>query len=224
MPTTKSQTLQTRIALASALLSAATEAMIWRPDLPFLISTHLVLLHQITRASVPLMEAAHREANRMREDRVSHALIPYLERHIEEERNHDEWTLDDLASVGIGRAQTLATRPSASVAALVGAQYYWILHYHPVALLGYMAVLESNAPSDILIERLQAKSGLPDSAFRTHRIHAALDPEHQAALYGLVDRLPLDSAHESLIADSALHTAAKLADCLADTLAVSSVE
>jgi hypothetical protein len=39
-------------------------------------------------------------------------------------------------------AQTLSIRPSANVAALVGAQYYWILHHHPVALLGYMATLE----------------------------------------------------------------------------------
>jgi hypothetical protein len=68
--------------------------------------------------------------------------MPYLERHIEEERHHDEWTLDDLAAVGIEPAQTLAIRPTANVAALVGAQYYWILHHHPVALLGYMATLE----------------------------------------------------------------------------------
>jgi hypothetical protein len=196
--------------------------MMRRADLSRLISIHLILLHQITRASLPLMEAAHREARRMSGDRISHALMPYLERHVEEERDHDQWTLEDLESIGIARAHTLAARPSANVAALVGAQYYWILHYHPVALLGYMAVLETNAPTENLVERLQALTGLPDSVFRTHRIHAALDPGHEAALYSLVDRLPLDDSHERLIADSAAHTGAKLADCLAEMLSVDS--
>jgi hypothetical protein len=63
---------------------------------------------------------------------------------------------------------------------------------------------------------------LPDAVFRTHRIHAALDPEHEAVLYGLVDQLPLDTGHERLIEDSAVHTGAKLADCLAETLDIPS--
>ena len=29
--------------------------------------------------------------------------------------------------------------PSPAVAALVGSQYYWLLHHHPVALLGFVA-------------------------------------------------------------------------------------
>ncbi len=208
----------------SGLLGAAAERMLRSPDLARLIPAHLVQQHQIIRASVPLMEAAHGEANRGRKDRVCHALIPYLERHIEEERHHDEWTLQDLASIGIAPAQTLAAVPSAAVASLVGAQYYWILHYHPVALLGYIAMTEGNAPSEALIEQLEVGSGLPESLFRTLRLHAAVDPAHQAALDDFIDSLPLGESDERLIADSAIHTGVKLADCMADTLNANSTE
>jgi heme oxygenase-like protein len=220
---TKGSNLRTRVALMSDLLGAGGEAMLARPDLARsdlsrIVTTHLVMLHQITRASVPLMEAAQVEAHRRRGDRICRALAAYLEGHIEEERQHDEWTLDDLAAAGIGREQVLAALPSANVAALVGAPYYWILHHHPVALLGYIAVLEYNAPSEFQVDQLQAKTGLPEPVFRTHRLHAALDPGHVTALFDLVDRLDLDAELERLVAASATHTSAKLADCLAELL------
>jgi hypothetical protein len=218
MTISRSQALRTRLGLMSRLLGAATENMLLRPDLLRLVPAHLVLLHQIIRASVPLMEAARREAKLAPEDCVCRGLIPYLARHIEEERHHDDWTLQDLASMGIERSRALAAPPSADAASLVGAQYYWILHHHPVALLGYIAVLEGNVPSEVLIEQLQAKTGLPESVFRTLRLHAAVDPEHQATLDNLIDSLPLDAGHERLVAVSASHTGARLADCLADPL------
>src|SRR2546429_520773 len=43
---------------------------------------------------------------------------------------------------GVGRRP-----PADSTARAVGAQYYWIRHHHPVALLGYVAVLEGRPPS-----------------------------------------------------------------------------
>jgi hypothetical protein len=224
MVISKSQTLRARIAIMSGLLGAAAERVLRSPDLARLVPAHLVQQHQIIRASVPLMEAAHGQANRGREDPVCHSLMRYLERHIEEERHHDEWTLQDLASIGIAPAQTLAAVPSAAVASLVGAQYYWALHYHPVALLGYIAMTEGNAPSEALIAQLEVGSGLPGSVFRTLRLHAAMDPQHQAALDDFIDSLPLGESHERLIADSAIHTGAKLADCIADTLNVNLAE
>jgi hypothetical protein len=210
----RSKVLRARTGLLSALLWAATLKLLERPDLRGLVMAHLVLLHQIIRASVPLLEAAFREA-RNRDDDLCRLLTPYLERHIDEERDHDEWTLQDLESAGVRRAQALAATPPPDVAALVGAQYYWILHHHPVALVGYIAVLEGNTPSEALIDQLRSRTALPDSAFRTLRLHAVEDPEHQAALDRLIDVLPLDAQQERLIAASAMHTGAKLADCLA---------
>jgi len=215
MPASKSQTLRIRLGITSGLLSAATKRFLERPELPGLIPSHLVLLHQIVRATVPLMETACKEARRTSEDVVCHGLADYLVRFMEEERHHDEWILEDLESIGIGRAQILKSAPPPNVAALVGAQYYWILHHHPIALLGYTAMLESNAPSVLLIDRLQAQTGLPKSAFRTLRLHAVLDPDHQKQMDAFIDDLPLDARHETLIGVSAAHTGATFAYCMA---------
>ena len=43
-------------------------------------------------------------------------------------------------------AREIARPPAPAVAALVGAQYYWVLHHHPVALLGYIGLLEGYPP------------------------------------------------------------------------------
>jgi hypothetical protein len=216
MTRSKSDDLRTRMGLISGLLNATASAIFKGPNLARLVRAHLVLLHQITRASVPLMATASEHAKRAHNDEVCMCLAAYLERHIEEEMHHDEWTLQDLNSIGIASAHVLASTPLASVAALVGAQYYWVLHHHPIALLGYIAMLESNAPPMTLIEQWQAQTGLPESAFRTLRLHATIDPEHQDSLYSVIDSLPLTYSQERLIGMSAMHTGAKLVDCLTD--------
>jgi hypothetical protein len=173
-------------------------------------------MQQITRASVPLMEAARAKALERPEDPVCQVLAPYLARHIEEERDHDLWTLEDLESIGLDRRAVLSAIPCRHVASLVGAQYYWIHHDHPVALMGYMLMLEANAPTDAMISQLKVKTGYPESMFRTHRAHAALDPDHQSEMFAIIDRLPLTERQERLITESVLATGGGMADCLAN--------
>ena len=56
----------------------------------------------------------------------------------------------------------VARMPSPTVAALVGSQYYWIFHYHPVALLGFVALfVEGHPPTPQLIEVLNERTGFP---------------------------------------------------------------
>jgi hypothetical protein len=86
--------------------------------------------------------------------------------------HHDEWTLPDFESIGIDRAAVLASIPAGNVPALVGAQYYWILHHHPLAILGFLIMLESNAPTDDLVKDLHSRTGLPKTFFRSHQVHA----------------------------------------------------
>jgi hypothetical protein len=213
MPHSYARDLKTRVGLYSTLLNRANEPLIDRESLKGFVVAHLVLLHQITRASVPLMEAALDAASRNDCDGVCARLVPYLRRHISEELYHDAWTLEDLAVVGLTRDEVLECMPRSCVASLVGAQYYWIIHYHPVAILGYIIILETNAPSDRLIDDLRRKSGLPEAAFRSHRVHAALDPGHQQELYETIDALPLSPRLFRLITESVRHTAVCLADC-----------
>jgi hypothetical protein len=169
-------------------------------------------MHEVIRASVPLMElAARRCAERGLADPVAVPLRRYLERHIEEESGHDDWLLADLAAAG-ERPPEADRQPPPVVARLVGPQYYWIEHHHPVALLGYVTVLEHNAPAPWLARRLATETGLPDAAFQTVHHHAELDRDHGADLELLLDRLPLDRAQETAVAVSALHTVVAATD------------
>jgi len=85
--------------------------------------------------------------------------------------------------------------------------YYWILHAHPVAILGYCAVLEGNPPSTAFIDTLAARTGYPAEAFNTLRHHSDIDIGHGDELFALIDHLPLNPANEAVIGTAALQTA-----------------
>jgi hypothetical protein len=84
-----------------------------------------------------------------------------------------------------------------------------------VALLGYILVLEDGpADADRFLDELRARTGFPETAFRTMRHHGHLDVDHRADLDRLIDRLPLERAHKDAIGVSLAHTAASLAECI----------
>jgi hypothetical protein len=197
-------------------LDAALEQLWAESDQARAYVRFLIHLHHVIRASVPLMQTARaRSLARASSDPVCAGLAEYLAAHVEEERGHDDWALDDLDATGVGRQAALAAVPPAQTAALVGAQYYWIEHHHPVAVLGYIFVLEDGpADADRFLDELRARSGFPDDAFRTMRHHGRLDADHRADLDRLVDHLPLERAHKDAIGISLAHTAASLAECI----------
>jgi hypothetical protein len=170
---------------------------------------------------VPLMEAALARAREMaHEDPVAERLVPYLERHIPEEMHGDEpgaGTLDDLAALGVDAARLRRDPPAPQVAALIGAQYYWIFHRHPVALLGFLE-LEAYHPDKPTIELLIEKTSLPREGFRQLLIHSKLDVVHARDLHRFLDTLPLEPWHEQLIGLSALQTVKLLAEALLEAV------
>jgi pyrroloquinoline quinone (PQQ) biosynthesis protein C len=167
----------------------------------------LFAVHCSIRSSVPLMKAAQARARaKAAVDPVAAGIVDYLRQHIREEHDHDVWLLEDMEAVGMKRSEILRRPPPPTVAALVGAQYYWILHAHPVALFGYMAVLEGNPSSLEQINEIQVRNGLPREAFRTLIEHADIDQGHRKDLDRVVDRLPLSEQQSVLIALSAFHT------------------
>jgi hypothetical protein len=187
------------------------------PRVGELVVPFLVLMHQVIRASVPLMKAASSVAAKA-EDPLSKLLHEYLEVHIEEEKHHDLWLMEDLESAGLVSSEILALTPSTSVAAMAGSQYYWIHHHHPVALLGYIRLLEGNPPSVEHVERLQAQSGLPESIFRTYRMHGELDPHHLEEFDDMLDGLPLTQAQIKLLGTSASFSADMLANAVSEIM------
>jgi hypothetical protein len=202
-----SDALRLKLYLASGEHDKAAGAFWRHPRLTQLIPDYLFVIHSIIRASVPLMEAARERAGMLaKNDSVARSLTKYFGQHVNEERHHDDWLLEDLGELGISPEAVWSRMPSPTVASMVGSQYYWIYHHHPVALLGYIAVLEGNPPVESQVAEVIERTGLPERAFRTFIKHARLDPHHRDDLNLALDAMPLSREQETLIAMSALET------------------
>ena len=172
----------------------------------------------IVRAIVPLMEEAIRVARQKPEDPVSTPLIDYLLQHIEEERDHDEWCIRDLGALGMTRAEVFARMPPPNVAAMVGAQYYWVRHHHPISILGYLASIDLYPPSVQQIEEMIRATGLPRPAFESMLVHARIDQDHKTELIQHLNAMPLTEEHHAVLELSSFHTFRYLALILEDVL------
>jgi hypothetical protein len=155
--------LQAKLAPVTAEVAARSRIMGEHANPRAMYKTLLEFLYSEIRASVPLLVAAEEKAVELaaRGDTVSGALIDWLRRHIIEETEHDMWLLRDYSRIG-GDPVVLAAQPgSPSVGAMVGSVYYWTLHAHPVAILGYAAVLESTPPTATFVDCLLRQTGFP---------------------------------------------------------------
>ena len=112
--------------------------------------------------------------------------------------HHDEWLLEDYRTIGGDPDELITAVGSPTIAAVVGSVYYWTLHAHPVAVLGYCAVIEGNPPTAVFIDTLEKRTGYPGAAFNTLRHHSTIDLDHRAELFALIDDLLLDAADELL--------------------------
>jgi len=218
-PDTAALRLRRKIDLVNPPFGDACGRIVHHPRIVEVFPQYLIRTHAIIRTTVPLMEAASERARAMSgADAVAAGVATYLERHVEEERHHDDWLLDDLELMEIDRAAVLNRIPSSTIASLAGSQYYWALHCHPVAMLGYLAFMEGFPPSNALIEDLIRRTGFIREAFRTLAEHGELDIGHRDELDELIDSLPLTPDHEILLGLSAISTAELLTRPLDEVL------
>jgi hypothetical protein len=202
-----SRRLRQKIEQVLPELSTATTAVVMHPQFRELYAEFLVTVHQMIRASVPLMRTALRRCLGLREDDpVAACMVPYLEQHIKEELHHDDWLLEDLELIHMPRQAVLGRMPSSAVASMIGAHYYWIHHHHPVAQLGQMAAMEGYPAGVEVIDMMAERSGYPRQAFRTLEKHCHLDPNHRDDFIRALDRMPLQEEHHAILEISALHT------------------
>lgn len=201
-----SQSLAMKLRLCSPPLTEARRRLWTHPRVTELFPTFLFRMYCEARATVRLLTAARARLLRTPGDPLAPGLIAYLTEHIPEETGHDVWLLESLEVLGFPRDLVMAKLPPPAVAQMVGAQDYWILHHHPVALLGYIKVVEHDSASAAVLEDVIARTGLPRGAFRFHFGHADIEPHHNEDLDLLLDTLPLEPQHEALVGVSTIHT------------------
>lgn len=196
--------LRAKIALVRPALAMAS-GRLWAGADTAGYRRYLAAMYPLNRATVAVLRAARARCLRRPGDPLSRALVVFLTRHIAEERRHDRWVADGLAALGSPAAADALS--VASLASMVGAQYYLIEAVHPVAVLGYMAVLQSDPPSPALLGHLRALTG-DTAAVSALSHHAEQGEAPLAATYALLDQMALGERLRAGVGLSALHTAA----------------
>lgn len=220
MLSSNSDILWAKIRLAEGRLNAASEQFWTHPELAHLLPVFLVQLHRVMGGGLHLMQTARDRALALPEDPVARVVAPYLDQHILEEKDHDDWLLDDIGTLGISPADVAATTPVPAVVSLLGAQYFWALHIHPVTVFGYLIVLEGYPPLAEQLEAIRKRTGLPSTAFRCLIAHADNDPHHIADLNRTLDSMPLSDEQHMYLALSAFHTIDAVASVFEELLAL----
>jgi hypothetical protein len=175
------------------------------------------------QGGISLMRTAKDRALSLPDDAVAVQTASYLEIHIEEEKDHDLWLLNDIESLGIDPTDVIRATPLPAIVSLLGAQYFWMFHMHPVAIFGYLIVLEGYPPLLHQLEQIKRNTGLPASAFRCLISHAEDDPDHIAYLNRTLDNMPLTPDQSKYIALSAFHTIDAVASILEQLLEMHAV-
>ncbi len=139
------------------------------------------------RHTVPLLMAV---GSRLPDDKAW--LRREIVHYIDEEQGHEEWILDDIAAAGGDREAAAASLPLVETDAMVAYAYDVAQRRNPVGFFGMVHVLEGTSTALALeaADRIQARLGLPDQAFRYLRSHGHLDQEHVQHLAGILGRLP----------------------------------
>jgi hypothetical protein len=199
-------------AVVAPMLSRAAERMWAAEPAGAHYRAWLMACYDLVRATTPLLTLALSESVR----RGAHDLANYFASQAVHECGHEVWVELDWVSAGFDSKDLLDRVPIAAAARIAGAQYYWIRHAHPVALLGHIAVLEWLPPRPDLGAELMKRTGLPATAFRTLTGHAEADVHHGELLDALLSALDLPPIHRQLITTSAITTADGLVELMLD--------
>lgn len=125
-------------------------------------------------------------------------LAEYLFRHAGEELGHDLWAAKDLRDLGMSDAEISAIHPSSPCARMVALEYYYAAHANPVALFGWMFVLESlgGKVGGGIATAIDKVLGLNGKATYFLKGHADADAHHSEDLYAMISRHVLTEADQ----------------------------
>ncbi|MBA6365037.1 hypothetical protein H4J56_05305 [Colwellia sp. BRX8-4] len=218
------QRLNTNLLLMKMRAGAVNSTFTQLACYPDVCIEQAIVNYKISTTSTELMKEVIRCAKLRPEDPISKPLIAYMEQHIPEELNHDEWCLQDLEVLGVPRVSVINKIPSTNLAALIGSQYYWIRHADPIAFMGYLACLEVNHPTVEYVETLIETSGLPAAGFNSLMHHAKVDSHHKQDIIDTINALPLTQEQYKLMELSAFQTYRYVALVMEDVCRVAPVQ
>ncbi len=208
--------LTDKLKFMSARVAFTNKEFREHPKLKELCTDYIFTSYCVANSTVPLMEETRRCLANLPKDKVNSMLDSYLAQHIEEEKGHDEWVMTDLQALGQSRETTKSIIQSPNIAALIGSQYYWVRHYHPIAFMGYIASMEVYPPTVEYVNKLIKDTGLPAEGFNTLMMHAKIDIAHREDIINLLNNLPLTDHHKKIIEMSAFQTFRYLALIMED--------
>jgi pyrroloquinoline quinone (PQQ) biosynthesis protein C len=126
----------------------------------------------------------------------------FLYDHMNEEKGHEAWVVNDLEAMGVKGQQVLEYKPTDFLLAMNGYNYWAADRRHPCSVLGMMYALEviasvyggpmTAAISDSLL--LQGDRGI---SFISS--HATLDAEHMADLRVILNTLQDEASKDGII-------------------------
>ena len=215
-----SEIVRAKIALFDRRLGHTAHLFWSHPQFPRVYREYIFQSHSIIRASVPLMQAAEKACQLPQHvaDPALEGFGRYLRHHIPEETGHHEWIVNDGVALGLDRQGILTRLPKESATQLVGVQYYWIHHYSPIALAGFIAAMEGSPPPAEFFLEVAARNNLSAKCFSSFLYHAKIDPQHRRDLDAVLDSLPLTPAQIELIGISSLRTIRMMTGILEDII------
>jgi pyrroloquinoline quinone (PQQ) biosynthesis protein C len=126
----------------------------------------------------------------------------FMYEHMQEERGHEEWVLNDLAAMGVEAPAALQYKPSLHMLALNGYNYWAADRLHPCSALGMLYALEVIASvyggpiSAAITESLMLQD---DRGISFISSHATLDAEHMADLRVILNTVRDADAKQAII-------------------------
>lgn len=122
--------------------------------------------------------------------------------YIEEEREHDEWILSDIAVMGGDAEGTKTTPARPACRAMIGYAYYAIEWISPYALLGMVHVLEGMSvklAANVAGSLKRSIGPVDNRGFRYLTSHGALDVSHVELFKQLVNEIHDPSAGDVIV-------------------------
>ena len=160
------------------------------------------LYHVVWHFNPVCAAAASRVPDAQREVRY------YLYDHMHEESGHEQWVMNDLEAVGVGRSDVLAYQPSVHTLALNGYNYWNADRRHPCAVLGMMYALEVIASvyggtfSSAIRESLLLEGERGVSFISSH---ATMDMDHMVTLRKLLNTVDDEAARAAIVESTLLN-------------------